>query len=199
MTATPPHPSPAPLTKQDKSRRKISLPWFRQSSVTSPHASLTRQHTIDTPSSFHARLLKGSRRQAGPEMTWVVADHISGGAGELTVSKGQQVEVLEAWQARLEWWVVRIHGDPPQEGAVPAQVLKPQPHQKTSPSRQPLGTGDEAIGKLLNFTVNNTSDLLIVVKLRTLQLLHIIDTLFCLAENQTFTRIKLKTFFSPGL
>ncbi|XP_047524837.1 kalirin isoform X1 [Pieris napi] len=82
--------------------------------------------------------------KAGPEMTWVVADHISGGAGELTVSKGQQVEVLEAWQARLEWWVVRIHGDPPQEGAVPAQVLKPQPHQKTSPSRQPLGTGDEA-------------------------------------------------------
>ncbi|CAK1554742.1 unnamed protein product [Leptosia nina] len=83
--------------------------------------------------------------KAGPEMTWVVAEHTSGGAGELSVSKGQQVEVLEAWQSRPEWWLVRIHGDPPQEGAVPAQVLKPQPHQKTSPSRQPMPAGDEAI------------------------------------------------------
>lgn len=34
-----------------KTRRKISLPWFRQSSV-SNHGALSRQHTIDTPSSF---------------------------------------------------------------------------------------------------------------------------------------------------
>lgn len=34
-----------------KSGRKISLPWFRQSSVTS-HATLARQHTIDSPGSF---------------------------------------------------------------------------------------------------------------------------------------------------
>ncbi|KAJ2954516.1 hypothetical protein O0L34_g2800 [Tuta absoluta] len=52
---------PPPAIKQHKSRRKISLPWFRQSSVTVPHAGLSRQHTIDTPSSFHARLLKTSR------------------------------------------------------------------------------------------------------------------------------------------
>ncbi|XP_045510116.1 triple functional domain protein isoform X2 [Colias croceus] len=83
--------------------------------------------------------------KAGPEMTWVVAEHTSGGAGELTVSKGQQVEVLESWQARPDWWLVRIHGDPPQEGAVPALVLKPQPHHKTSPSRQPLPTTDDGI------------------------------------------------------
>jgi len=44
-----PAPNPAPV--QRKSRRKISLPWFRQSSVTG-HGVLARQHTIDTPSSF---------------------------------------------------------------------------------------------------------------------------------------------------
>lgn len=59
MGTTPP---PA-ASKQHKSRRKISLPWFRQSSVNAPHAALSRQHTIDTPSSFHARLLKVNRQR----------------------------------------------------------------------------------------------------------------------------------------
>lgn len=45
------HPAPNPAPVQRKSRRKISLPWFRQSSVTG-HGVLARQHTIDTPSSF---------------------------------------------------------------------------------------------------------------------------------------------------
>nr|XP_049693167.1 kalirin isoform X3 [Helicoverpa armigera] len=80
--------------------------------------------------------------KAGPEMTWVVAEHGAGGAGEVSVSKGQQVEVLEPWAARADWWLVRVPGEPPQEGAVPAHVLKLQPHhlpqQKTSPSRRPL-------------------------------------------------------------
>lgn len=44
--------------KPQKARRKISLPWFRQGSVTPPHPQLTRQHTIDTPGSFQARLLR---------------------------------------------------------------------------------------------------------------------------------------------
>lgn len=39
-------------TKSQKGRRKISLPWFRQNSVSSPHAALSRQHTIDSPGSF---------------------------------------------------------------------------------------------------------------------------------------------------
>lgn len=39
-------------TKSQKGRRKISLPWFRQNSVTAPHATLSRQHTIDSPGSF---------------------------------------------------------------------------------------------------------------------------------------------------
>lgn len=39
-------------TKSQKGKRKISLPWFRQNSVTAPHATLSRQHTIDSPGSF---------------------------------------------------------------------------------------------------------------------------------------------------
>ncbi|CAH0716562.1 unnamed protein product, partial [Brenthis ino] len=81
--------------------------------------------------------------KAGVEMTWVVAEHTAGGAGEVSVAKGQQVEVLEAWAVRADWWLVRVPGEPPQEGAVPAAVLKPQPHQKTSPSRRPLSQPSE--------------------------------------------------------
>lgn len=40
--------------KTAKGGRKISLPWFRQSSVTQSHAALSRQHTIDTPGSFRS-------------------------------------------------------------------------------------------------------------------------------------------------
>jgi len=42
----------AATTQQRKPRRKISLPWFRQSSTVGNHGALSRQHTIDTPSSF---------------------------------------------------------------------------------------------------------------------------------------------------
>lgn len=37
--------------KPNKNRRKISLPWGRQSSV-AKNLGLSRQHTIDTPNSF---------------------------------------------------------------------------------------------------------------------------------------------------
>lgn len=40
----------APAIKPQKSRRKISLPWFRQTSVV--NSGLARQYTIDTPGSF---------------------------------------------------------------------------------------------------------------------------------------------------
>ncbi|XP_049885181.1 kalirin isoform X2 [Pectinophora gossypiella] len=89
------------------------------------------------------------------EMTsWVIAEHAAGNAGELSVSKGQQVEVVEPCQGRTDWWVVRIPGEPPQEGAVPAQVLKPQPQhhpqQKTSPSRRPLSQPCEEVLEATN-------------------------------------------------
>lgn len=63
MGTTPPPAGAGLSNKQHKSRRKISLPWFRQSSVSAPHAALSRQHTIDTPGSFHARLLKSNRQR----------------------------------------------------------------------------------------------------------------------------------------
>lgn len=46
--------------KTAKGGRKISLPWFRQSSVQQSHAALSRQHTIDTPGSFRTYL--GSKK-----------------------------------------------------------------------------------------------------------------------------------------
>lgn len=61
-------PAGKPATIAQKARRKISLPWFRQGSAAPPHAALSRQHTIDTPSSFQARLL---RRQ--PSLTQVLS------------------------------------------------------------------------------------------------------------------------------
>lgn len=54
----------AATKSQPKSKRKISLPWFRQGSVAKAHPALTRQHTIDTPSSFQARLLRSQPSQS---------------------------------------------------------------------------------------------------------------------------------------
>lgn len=51
--------------KTAKGGRKISLPWFRQSSVTQSHAALSRQHTIDTPGSFRSYV--GSKKL---QVTW---------------------------------------------------------------------------------------------------------------------------------
>ncbi|KPJ10343.1 hypothetical protein RR48_09003 [Papilio machaon] len=94
------------------------------------------------------------------QMSWVVAEHVAASAGELTVSKGQQVELVEPWAARADWWVVRAAGTgEAAQGAVPAHVLKPQPHaqpppaphthRKTSPSpspsRRPLAQPDEPL------------------------------------------------------
>lgn len=51
-------PAGKPATIMQKARRKISLPWFKQTSSAAPHPALSRQHTIDTPGSFQARLLR---------------------------------------------------------------------------------------------------------------------------------------------
>lgn len=45
--------------KTAKGGRKISLPWFRQSSVQQSHAALSRQHTIDNCT---ARSFVGSKK-----------------------------------------------------------------------------------------------------------------------------------------
>ncbi|XP_021922834.1 triple functional domain protein-like isoform X3 [Zootermopsis nevadensis] len=142
-------------SKPQKSRRKISLPWFRQGSFTPQHQQLARQHTIDTPGSIHARLQRQpSESQApGVEMTWVIADHVAAvGSQELSVHKGQQVEVLELNTSTPDWCLVRMPTsgtsvDSPPEGLVPLAVLKqPPPGLKTSPSRRAASDHDSEPG-----------------------------------------------------
>lgn len=88
------------------------------------------------------------------EMTWVVADHMATpGSRELSVTKGQQVEVLENGSSTGttpsgvpttgEWTLVRLpltpgQAEPPLEGLVPTSALKQPPTAscKTSPSRK---------------------------------------------------------------
>lgn len=83
-------------------------------------------------------------------MTWVVADHAATpGSRELSVTKGQQVEVLENGSIHSgssntsEWTLVRLplapgQTEPPAEGLVPTSALKQPPTTscKTSPSRK---------------------------------------------------------------
>ncbi|KOC61451.1 Triple functional domain protein [Habropoda laboriosa] len=86
------------------------------------------------------------------EVTWVIADHSAApGSKELTVTKGQQVEVLENGSSitgvnASEWTHVRLllapgQVDPPPEGLVPTSALKQPPpvSTKTSPSRKVAG------------------------------------------------------------
>lgn len=97
--------------------------------------------------------------QAGAvEMTWVIADHVAAGAAELSVTKGQQVEVVEVKPGDPggEWCLVRMPTsgcavDSPPEGLVPLAVLKQPPPGclktatgTTSPSRR---TADHELGE----------------------------------------------------
>ncbi|XP_030560758.1 triple functional domain protein isoform X2 [Drosophila novamexicana] len=146
-------PPAAGTPQQRKSRRKISLPWFRQSSVSS-HGTLSRQHTIDTPSSFRFfRQPSNSGFKLGnQEATWVVADYIaSSGSNELSVSKGQQVEIIEPPTAsEPDFCLVRLnpqHDDSAvQEGLVPVAVLKPPPGAHKQGSSGAAATAAAAAG-----------------------------------------------------
>lgn len=55
-------------TKSQKTRRKISLPWFRTNSST-PTSTLSRQHTIDSPGSFHLLRQSSNGLQVGEKKT----------------------------------------------------------------------------------------------------------------------------------
>ncbi|XP_034658717.1 triple functional domain protein isoform X1 [Drosophila subobscura] len=81
------------------------------------------------------------------EATWVVADYIAtSGSNELSVSKGQQVEIIEQPSAtEPDFCLVRLnpqHDDAAvQEGLVPVSVLKPPPgsHNKATGSTAAAG------------------------------------------------------------
>lgn len=84
------------------------------------------------------------------EMTWVIGDHVAApGSQELTVHKGQQVEVLDVNTASPDWCLVRMPTsgsvDSPPEGLVPLSVLKQPPGVRTSPSRK--NPNDPDLGK----------------------------------------------------
>lgn len=138
-------------TKSQKGRRKISLPWFRQNSVSVPHAALSRQHTIDSPGSFRFFRQTSNNLQVGSlEVTWVVLDYNGApGTNELTVTKGQQVEVIEtSCTGEPDFCLVRLNPQTDdgaaQEGLVPISILKPSPgSQKTNNSRKESETLQE--------------------------------------------------------
>lgn len=89
-------------------------------------------------------------------MTWVVSDYTASGPQELTVTKGQQVEVVEVCASKPDFCLVRMptrgtsdHGSDSgsvPEGLVPLAVLKQPPAPRNSPSRRPVL--DHEIGKL---------------------------------------------------
>jgi hypothetical protein len=119
--------------------------------------SKSKKITVSPPSVFkttlqcfgYAKPLYRWLQAPGVEMTWVIADHVAAaGSQELSVHKGQQVEVLELTTATPDWCLVRMPTsgssvDSPPEGLVPLAVLKqPPPGLKTSPSRRAAADHD---------------------------------------------------------
>uniref|UniRef100_A0A8D8Y3N1 Triple functional domain protein n=2 Tax=Cacopsylla melanoneura TaxID=428564 RepID=A0A8D8Y3N1_9HEMI len=82
-----------------------------------------------------------SDKGSGLEMTWVLADYSATNSTELSVHKGQQVEVVHNSGAPTDWVLVRLSlGEESSEGLVPACVLKQPPpsvlRAATSPSKR---------------------------------------------------------------
>ncbi|KAF6201862.1 hypothetical protein GE061_004258, partial [Apolygus lucorum] len=97
----------------------------------------------------------------GVEMTWVINDHVASGPGQLSVTKGQQVEVVEVVQGQPDWRLVKMPSsglDPPPEGTVPASVLKqpPAPASATLPTAAPrIHELDPGTSEGANLTTNS--------------------------------------------
>lgn len=63
-------------------------------------------------------------------MTWVIADFVATAAGQMSVTKGQQVELLDSFGGLTEMVLVRVPSDCT-EGMVPHLVLKQPPSLKS--------------------------------------------------------------------
>lgn len=63
-------------------------------------------------------------------MTWVIADFTATAAGQLSVVKGQQVELIDCCGGMSEMVLVRVPSDCT-EGLVPHTVLKQPPSLKS--------------------------------------------------------------------
>lgn len=81
-------------------------------------------------------------QNSGVEITWVVADFTAAAAGQVTVAKGQQVELLDCCGGTSEMVLVRVPSDCT-EGMVPHIVLKQPPSLK---SPQATGKGKHHCG-----------------------------------------------------
>lgn len=87
-------------------------------------------------------------------MTWVISDFTATNSSELSVTKGQQVEVVEVCSTKPDYCLVRMptrgtdHDAAVPEGLVPLAVLKQPPAPRSSPSRRPQI--DHDIGMLTN-------------------------------------------------
>ncbi|CAL8069824.1 unnamed protein product [Orchesella dallaii] len=87
------------------------------------------------------------------DVTWVVADHVAApGSREMTVHKGQQVEILELMGGSSEMCLIRLHStsgsELQPEGLVPITVLKQIPHarHRTGVSCDPENDGGTSEG-----------------------------------------------------
>lgn len=76
-------------------------------------------------------------------MTWVVSDYTAVGPQELSVTKGQQVEVIEMCLTKPDFCLVRMptrgtdhDATNIPEGLVPLAVLKQPPAPKSSPIKK---------------------------------------------------------------
>ncbi|XP_050432765.1 triple functional domain protein isoform X1 [Adelges cooleyi] len=96
--------------------------------------------------SFGSGNTTDSDKNSGVEMTWVIADHSATAAGQVSVAKGQQVEVLDG--GINDMVMVRLPADCT-EGLVPQHVLK-QPPSLKSPQ------GSETTGECENAICNNS-------------------------------------------
>ncbi|KAL2080068.1 hypothetical protein ACEWY4_023861 [Coilia grayii] len=76
-------------------------------------ASRTSQNTLDS-----------DKLSGGCELTVVIHDFLAGNSNELTVRRGQTVEVLERLHDKPDWCLVRTTDrSPAQEGLVPCSIL----------------------------------------------------------------------------
>ncbi|KAM9308253.1 triple functional domain protein [Gastrophryne carolinensis] len=76
-------------------------------------ASRTSQNTLDS-----------DKLSGGCEMTVVIQDYNACNSNELTIRRGQTVEILEKHQDRPEWFLVRtVDKSPAAEGLVPCSTL----------------------------------------------------------------------------
>ncbi|XP_052674047.1 kalirin-like isoform X2 [Crassostrea angulata] len=114
-----------------------SLPIERRGSLTSM-ISMTTTMTTDSSSS-------GGETNRG-DITIVLEDYSAGNNSEVTVSKGQHVEILDpAPKGEPNWCLVRVlnmEDGEPAEGLVPISSLKPIPALKQHGNRDSMGDED---------------------------------------------------------